>query len=150
MTRDDDEEVQADLQHASLASKLNFRRGSREDRMTDNLEQKNQQPEQVQLPLKMFTPPTLGEGIISNRGVCYIIGKELGRGSFGVVYEATDDWGNTLAAKVLLPREKPYELIQGNWLQEIKSLLTLRHPNITFIYDAFEYRDTFYLSLIHI
>lgn len=98
-----------------------------------------------QLPLKMFIPPTPGEGISSSRGIDYRIGKRIGKGSFGVVYECVDDWGNQLAAKVFLPRQKPYEFIRDNWLREIDNLRTLRHPNITFIYDAFECRDTFYI-----
>lgn len=97
-----------------------------------------------QLPLKLFCPPTPGEGISSGRGH-YRIGKPIGKGSFGVVYECLDDWGNQLAAKVFLPRQKPYEMIRDNWLQEINNLLTLRHPNVIFIYDAFECRDTFYI-----
>jgi serine/threonine protein kinase len=30
---------------------------------------------------------------------------------------------------------------------ELQNLVTLRHPNITFVHDAFEYRDTFYIVL---
>ena len=33
------------------------------------------------------------------------------------------------------------------WKLELNTLVTLRHPNITFPYAAFEYRDTFYLIL---
>ena len=94
---------------------------------------------------KMFTPPIPGEKIISPRQISYWIGNEIGHGSFGIVFECSDDWSNTLAAKVLVPNQKPYDLIRDNWLLEIKNLLLMRHPNITFIYDAFEYRDTFYI-----
>lgn len=35
--------------------------------------------------------------------------------------------------------------MRDEWLAELKNLTLLRHPNITYIYQAFEYRDTFYL-----
>jgi len=100
------------------------------------------QPEQLQF--KNFTPPSLGEGI-EYRNVTYILGPEIGRGSFGAVYECVDSWGNQLAAKVLVPREKPYEVIRNNWARELESLVAFRHPFVTHIFAAFEYRDTFYL-----
>ena len=96
-------------------------------------------------PEKMFTPPIPGEKIISPRQISYWIGNEIGGGSFGIVFDCSDDWSNTLAAKVLVPNQRPYDLIRDNWFLEIKNLLLMRHPNITFIYDAFEYRDTFYI-----
>ena len=46
---------------------------------------------------------------------------------------------------MLLPRNRPYEEIRGEWLRELQNLQQLRHPQITFIHAAFEYRDTFYL-----
>ena len=98
----------------------------------------------VQLPLKNFTPPAPGEGILF-REVTYFIGAEIGRGSFGVVHECRDSWGNELAAKVLLPRHQPYEVIRDNWAKEFEALMTFRHPFVTHIFAAFEYRDTFYL-----
>jgi serine/threonine protein kinase len=102
------------------------------------------QPQAVQLPLKNFTPPAHGEGIVF-REVTYFIGAEIGRGGFGVVHESTDSWGNELAAKVLLPRQQPYEVIRENWAKELEALVTFRHPFVTHIFAAFEYRDTFYL-----
>jgi serine/threonine-protein kinase len=102
------------------------------------------QPEAAQLTLKNFTPPAAGEGIVY-RDVTYFIGPEIGRGSFGVVHECTDSWGNDLAAKVLLPRQQPYEVIRDNWTKEFEALVTFRHPFVTHIFAAFEYRDTFYL-----
>ena len=61
-----------------------------------------QEPQAVQLLLKNFTPPAPGEGMVF-RDVTYFIGPEIGRGSFGVVHECRDSWGNELAAKVPLP-----------------------------------------------
>jgi len=93
---------------------------------------------------KKFVPPQKGEQIFCE-GTCYYIGDYINQGSFGVVYECTDDWGNNLIAKVLLPQSKPYEQVKDEWLVELRNLMQLRHPNITFVHQAFEYRDTFYL-----
>lgn len=101
-------------------------------------------PQPQQLAFKNFTPPAPGEGM-TYREVTYFIGREIGKGTFGVVYECTDSWGNELAAKVLLPRKQPYEIIRDNWAKEFEALVTFRHPFITHIFAAFEYRDTFYL-----
>jgi serine/threonine protein kinase len=101
-------------------------------------------PQPQQLAFKNFTPPVPGEGITYHE-VTYFIGREIGKGAFGVVYECTDSWGNELAAKVLLPREQPYEIIRDNWVKEFEALVTFRHPFVTHIFAAFEYRDTFYL-----
>lgn len=55
---------------------------------------------------------------------------------------------NELVVKVLVPRgQASYEQIRDNWHREIRSLLTLRHPNITYFYDAFEFNDTFYIVI---
>lgn len=77
--------------------------------------------------------------------VMYFIGAEIGKGAFGTVYECTDTWGNELAAKVLSPRNQPYDVIKDNWSREFNNLLMLRHPFVTHIFAAFEYRDTFYI-----
>jgi serine/threonine protein kinase len=95
---------------------------------------------------RTFQPPSGGEEIIFE-GRHYWIGKKIGQGAFGAVYECTDEWGNQLAAKVLLPRDLPYEEIRDHCNRELQRLRDLRHPNITFIHTAFEWRDTFYLIL---
>lgn len=97
-------------------------------------------------PRRAFTPPTAGETIWhgDNR---YVLGPKVGDGYFGSVYECADEWGNGLVAKVLLPRNQSYEAIRGAWRSELQKLVRLRHPNITFVHAAFEYRDTFYLVI---
>jgi serine/threonine-protein kinase len=79
-------------------------------------------------------------------GHTYRIGTLLGTGAFGAVYSCTDEWGNDLVAKVLLPN-RSYEDVKQSWLFELNQLVTLRHPNITYVHKAFEWRDTFYLVL---
>lgn len=74
----------------------------------------------------------------------YTIGKKIGEGNFGIVYECTDVWNNTLAVKVLKPKGT-YEKVKASAEAEFIKLFQLRHPYITFVYDAFEFRDTFYI-----
>lgn len=105
----------------------------------------NGQFEQMQAP-KQFVPPRLGEAINCN-GINYFIGQVLGNGSFGVVYECLDEWNNRLVAKVLSPNDKPYEQVRYEWEKELNHLKNLRHPNITYIHQAFECRDTFYIII---
>lgn len=95
-------------------------------------------------PPHQFTPPKQGEVIICNN-INYYIGNQIGQGAFGAVFECTDDWSNRLVAKVVLPQNRSYEQVREEWLHEFQNLVQLRHPNITFIHQAFEYRDTFYL-----
>ena len=75
-------------------------------------------------PPRQFTPPQFGE-VISCNNVNYHVGKLIGNGAFGAVYECMDDWGNLLAAKVLLPQDKPYEQVREEWLRECNNLMTL-------------------------
>ena len=95
---------------------------------------------------RRFQPPEKGE-VIVNEGRRYFMGKEVGKGGFGIVYECTDDWGNALVAKILLPHAQSYRQVRQNWQEELRKLLVLRHPGITFVYDAFEHKDTFYLII---
>ena len=98
-----------------------------------------------QLPLKMCVQPAQGEVITSAAtGSTYTIGGKIGEGSFGIVYSCQDDWENELAVKVLKP-VGTYERVKASAQAEIEKLFYLRHPHITYVYDAFEYRDTFYI-----
>ncbi|MGD9946018.1 MAG: serine/threonine protein kinase, partial [Burkholderiaceae bacterium] len=77
-------------------------------------------------------------------GNTYTIGRVLGEGSFGTVYEATDVWLNELAVKVLKPHGT-YEQIQQAAASEFQKLLQLRHSHVTHVVDAFEFQHTFYI-----
>jgi serine/threonine protein kinase len=102
-------------------------------------------PAPVQMPLKICIQPTAGEVITSLRtGVSYTIGDKIGEGHFGIVYACTDGWANDLAVKVLKPIGS-YEKVKASAEAEFLELLTFRHPKITYIFDAFEFRDTFYI-----
>lgn len=89
--------------------------------------------------------PTPGEVITSQlTGCTYTIGGEIGRGAFGIVFACIDDWNNHLAAKVLIPTKPPQEM-QAAASEEMKKLFALRHPQITYFYDAFVFRDICYI-----
>jgi serine/threonine protein kinase len=97
-------------------------------------------------PVRSITPPTPGETITSAlTRQTYTMGHKIGEGSFGVVYACSDGWNNQLAAKILLPRQKTYEEVKASAEAELQKLALLRHPYITHVFDAFEYRDTFYI-----
>ncbi len=95
---------------------------------------------------RRFRLPEKGE-VISHGDRKYTIGEKLGRGGFGIVYECSDEWGNALVAKIILPHDRPYTEVRESWLEEAGKLMDLRHPNITFVREAFEYQDTFYLII---
>lgn len=83
----------------------------------------------------------------TNRARNKYLGDPLGSGAFSTVYECRDDWGRELVAKVLAPQNQTYEEVKAAWADEFVKLQALRHPNVTYVFDAFEYRDTFYLII---
>ena len=89
-------------------------------------------------------PPRAGEEI-ECEGIRYFIGQPIGTGAFSTVFDCFDEWGNELVAKVLFSQNRLYETIREEWLHEFQNLQQLRHPQVTFIHQAFEYRGTFYL-----
>src|SRR5258708_30682990 len=93
-----------------------------------------------------FQPPAKGE-VLVNADRRYFIGDAIRQVRFGIVYDCIDDWGNGLEAKILIPHDKSYREVRRVWQDELRKLLVMRHPNITFVYDAFEYKDTFYLII---
>ena len=100
---------------------------------------------QRQPSTKQVVNPAPGEMITSFlTGNTYTIGAQIGEGHFGVVFACTDLWQNELAAKVLKPIST-YEDVKTRAEAEFKKLLLVRNPFITFVFDAFEYRNTFYI-----
>ena len=98
-------------------------------------------------PPKLWVQPTSGEVITTTSTKnAYTIGDRIGEGAYGIVYECKDGWNNELAVKVLKPIAT-YENVRDAALAEFGKLMQLRHPNITFVYDAFEFRNTFYIVM---
>jgi eukaryotic-like serine/threonine-protein kinase len=97
------------------------------------------------LPTDWATPPAPGEIITSEAtGNTYTMGEKIGEGHFGLVFGCVDVWNNELAAKVMKPLG-PYEKVKQSTEAELQKLQHLRHPHVTYVFDAFEYRDTFYI-----
>src|SRR5262245_46741128 len=64
----------------------------------------------------------------------YEVNSLIGRGGMGVVYRAQDPHiGRTVAIKVL---KRSDDRTRSRFLQEIRLLGTLNHPNIVAIYDC--------------
>lgn len=91
--------------------------------------------------------PVVGELITSMATEnTYTIGEKIGEGFFGCVYRCTDVWNNDLAVKVLKqPPHKTLDDISTAANQEFMKLRQLRHPYVTYVFDAFVFRDTFYI-----
>lgn len=85
---------------------------------------------------------------INHKELYYRIGNEIGRGGYGIVYECRDDWDNDLVAKLVVPQQgDTTETVYARWMDEIQKLMLLRHPNITFLHDAFFCEGHFYLII---
>ncbi len=96
-------------------------------------------------PAWNVVPPQVGEVITSlATGNTYTMGERIGEGYFGVAYSCVDVWNNNLAAKILKPTGS-YEKVKASAEAELQKLLVLRHPYVTYAFDAFEYRETFYI-----
>lgn len=91
-----------------------------------------------------FRAPIRGRMITNGQNGIYFVGDHIGSGAYGDVYECTDEWANPLVAKVLKPG-LPFEEVQRQWQSEVSNLHQMRHPNITYIYDAFMSEDAFFI-----
>ena len=89
--------------------------------------------------------PTAGE-VVTRDHANFYLGKPIGQGYYGIVYDCTDDWGNELVAKVLKPMGT-YAEVADRWQREAAVLTTMRHPSITYIHDAFIHHNLFYLII---
>jgi eukaryotic-like serine/threonine-protein kinase len=103
--------------------------------------------ERPQTGLVQWIPPQKGEQIICIlSGSAYTIGDLLGSGFYGDIYACEDVWGQPLVVKVLRPLVS-IEDTRSKALSELHKLYQLRHPQITYMYEAFEFRNLCYLVL---
>ena len=73
----------------------------------------------------------------------YIIGKKMGSGAYGTVYEATNIiFKSKVAMKMIIKNENMNSLLINN---EIDILKKMSHPNIVRIYEFYETINCFYL-----
>ncbi len=96
------------------------------------------------VPLVQF--PQAGAVLVSARGT-YAVQSVIGAGEFGAVYQCVGPFDQVYALKMFRPANRPYADVQADWVREVQRLLSLRHPNVVYIYDAFEQSSLFYLAL---
>jgi serine/threonine protein kinase len=90
--------------------------------------------------------PDPGTLLQSPRGR-YSVLRTLGSGEFGAVYECVGPFDQIYALKMVRPANRPYQDVFAEWAKEVQRLMSLRHPNVVYIYDAFEQDSLFYLAL---
>jgi serine/threonine protein kinase len=78
-------------------------------------------------------------------GNTYIFRSPIGEGHFGVVVACTDVWDNQLVAKVLKPHQDSADGLEARAVEELQKLVRVRHPNVTHIFDAFEFQGAYCL-----
>jgi serine/threonine-protein kinase len=91
--------------------------------------------------------PVSGGLVRSPRGRVYLLGKRLGDGSFGAVFDCIGPFEQPCALKVLQPSGRPYEEVHAEWVREVSRLHQLRHPHIVYVHDYFEAGGLLYLVL---
>jgi len=90
--------------------------------------------------------PVPGDELTSPRG-SYVVHGVLGQGEFGAVYECLGPFDQVYAVKMMRPANRPYAEVHAEWSREVQRLLSLRHPNVVYIHDAFEQGNLFFLAL---
>jgi eukaryotic-like serine/threonine-protein kinase len=90
--------------------------------------------------------PDPGATLRSARGE-YQVTSVIGSGEFGAVYECVGPFDQVYAVKMVRPANRPYAEVRGEWSREVQHLLSLRHPNVVYIFDAFEDGHLFYFAL---
>jgi len=77
-------------------------------------------------------PPSLFPGTVVGR---FEVVREVGRGGFGVVYEARDrELGRQVALKIIRPGTASLE--EGRVAREAEAIARLAHPNLITLYDV--------------
>ena len=96
-------------------------------------------------PAALVIPPNPGETVTSAlTHTTYTMGEKIGEGFFGLVFSCKDIWNNSLAVKVL-KGNAPYQVIEEAALQEFNKLILMRHPYVTYVFDAFHLGETIYI-----
>ncbi len=97
-------------------------------------------------PRIMVQYPQVGSRLVSKKGE-YEVRRVIGAGEFGAVYDCVGPFDQVYAVKVIRPANRPYQEVYAEWARETQRLLSLRHPNVVYIYDAFEQDHLFYMAL---
>jgi predicted Ser/Thr protein kinase len=81
----------------------------------------------------------------------YEIQREIGRGSFGVVYKARDTSLDRLVAlKILHPQLATDPTFVGRFYQEARAAASLDHPHIVTVYEVGEEAGQYYLAMAYL
>jgi serine/threonine-protein kinase len=103
-------------------------------------------PSSYPLPVIPLQFPLVGTLLRSVRGE-YSVQAIIGSGEFGAVYECVGPFDQIYAVKMMRPANRPYAEVYAEWAREVQRCLSLRHPNVVYIFDAFEQGSLFYLAL---
>ncbi len=94
------------------------------------------------------SPPSWrGHNAIQSPRGTYLLGRQVGSGHFGSVYECLGPFDQRYALKILRPSGRPTDQVREEWRREVQRLLALRHPNVVYIHDAFEALGSFCVAL---
>src|SRR5687768_2375370 len=81
----------------------------------------------------------------------YRIAREGGRGAVGIVFEAEDPQGRTVALKGLVPPpllpEEERESVRARFFREARALAAVDHPTVVTVYGAGEADGLLYLAM---
>jgi len=78
----------------------------------------------------------------------YRLDRQIGKGSAGIVFEATHEIiGRRVAVKWLYPQLAQNATVATRFLQEARAANAVDHPNVVEIYDAGKFEDSLYLVL---
>ena len=116
----------------------------RKKKSTTLMENKNviNQLRKIQMSIPLFQE-SLVQQQKGNPSDKYIIGRKIGAGSYGTVYEATNIvFKSKVAMKMIIKHENMKPTLIKN---EIDILKKLSHPNIVKIYEFYESTNCFYL-----
>lgn len=90
--------------------------------------------------------PQVGTKLVSKRGD-YEVRRVLGTGEFGAVYDCLGPFDQVYAVKMIRPANRPYQEVYTEWAKETQRLMSLRHPNVVYMHDAFEQDHLFFMAL---
>jgi eukaryotic-like serine/threonine-protein kinase len=100
-------------------------------------------------PFAVAWPPLPPPGTVirSPRSYSYIVGRQLGAGSYGAVFECLGPFDQHYALKIFRPGARAHDEVRAEWMGEAERLFRLRHPNIVYVHDYFESDGAFCLLL---
>ncbi|MEI9951274.1 MAG: protein kinase [Pseudomonadota bacterium] len=81
-------------------------------------------------------PPSVMPSTGSVVGERWTLGREIGRGAVGAVFEAYDQAGQRVAIKVLLPEWRTQEAVLERFAREARVLMSLRTPHVGKLLDV--------------